>query len=168
MGGGGTAKEVSRLDAPAAELSPNPVGGGGAVKEVSRLDAPAAAILMFPPPPTRMVGNVPTADERAMFVLLEVVIILCLGVKFLGIAVLIFEVVIDVIRIGDLMGVWVVVVVTGRKILIGVPLGRGMSRGCCWLTSPGALTIIVELAGRKSLMGDGVPGALTVMPGDLS
>ena len=59
-------KEESRLDAPAAELSPNPVGVGGAVKEVSRLDAPAAAILMFPPPPTRMVGKVPTAEERAM------------------------------------------------------------------------------------------------------
>ena len=155
-------KGVSRFDAPAAELSPNPVGGGGAVKELSRLDVPAAANLMFAPPPTRMVGNVPTAEERAMFVLLEVVMILDLGVKFLGIAVLTDEVTIDVVRIGVLMGVWVVV--AGRKIL--VPLGRGMRRCCCWLTSPGALTIMVELAGRKSLMGEGVPD--TVMPGELS
>ncbi len=35
-----------------------------------------------------MVGNVPTAEEREMVVLLEVVMILGLGVKFLGIAVL--------------------------------------------------------------------------------
>ena len=62
------------------------------------------------------------------------------------------------------MGVWVEV--AGRKIL--VPLGRGMRRCCCWLTSPGALTIMVELAGRKSLMGDGVPDALTVMSGERS
>ena len=158
-------KEVSRLDAPAAELSPNPEGGGGAVKEVSRLDAPAAANLMFAPPPTRMVDNVPTAEERAMVVLL-VVMILGLGVKFLGIAVLTDEERIDVLRIGVLMGVWVVVEVAGRKIL--VPLGRGMRRCCCWLTSPGALTIMVELAGRKSLMGDGVPHALTVMSGERS
>ena len=130
------------------------------MKEVSRLDAPAAANLMFAPPPTRMVDNVPTAEESAMVVLL-VVMILGLGVKFLGIAVLTDEVRIDV-RIGVLMGVWVVV--AGRKIL--VPLGRGMRRCCCWLTSPGALTIMVELAGRKSLMGEGVPD--TVMPGELS
>ena len=136
------------------------------MKELSRLDVPAAANLMFAPPPTRMVGNVPTAEERAMFVLLEVVMILDLGVKFLGIAVLTDEVTIDVVRIGVLMGVWVVVEVAGRKIL--VPLGRGMRRCCCWLTSPGALTIMVELAGRKSLMGDGVPAALTVMSGDRS
>ena len=159
-------KGVSRFDAPAAELSPNPVGGGGAVKKLSRLDAPAAANLMFAPPPTRMVGNVPTAEERAMFVLLEVVMILDLGVKFLGIAVLTDEVRIDEVKIGVLMGVWVVVEVAGRKIL--VPLGRGMRRCCCWLTSPGALTIMVELAGRKSLMGDGVPHALTVMSGERS
>ena len=132
------------------------------MKEVSRLDAPAAANLMFAPPPTRMVDNVPTAEESAMVVLL-VVMILGLGVKFLGIAVLTDEVRIDV-RIGVLMGVWVVVEVAGRKIL--VPLGRGMRRCCCWLTSPGALTIMVELAGRKSLMGEGVPD--TVMPGELS
>ena len=131
------------------------------MKEVSRLDAPAAANLMFAPPPTRMVDNVPTAEERAMVVLL-VVMILGLGVKFLGIAVLTDEVMIDVVRIGVLMGVWVEV--AGRKIL--VPLGRGMRRCCCWLTSPGALTIMVELAGRKSLMGEGVPD--TVMPGELS
>ena len=136
------------------------------MKEVSRLDAPAAANLMFAPPPTRMVDNVPTAEERAMLVLLEVVMILGLGVKFLGIAVLTDEERIDVLRIGVLMGVWVVVEVAGRKIL--VPLGRGMSRCCCWLTSPGALTIMVELAGRKSLMGDGVPDALTVMSGERS
>ena len=135
------------------------------MKEVSRLDAPAAANLMFAPPPTRMVDNVPTAEERAMLVLLEVVMILGLGVKFLGIAVLTDEARIDV-RIGVLMGVWVVVEVAGRKIL--VPLGRGMRRCCCWLTSPGALTIMVELAGRKSLMGDGVPDALTVMSGERS
>ena len=145
-----------------SELSPIPLGGGGAVKDVSRLDAPAAAILMFPPPPTRMVDNVPTAEERAMFMLLEEVMILVLGVKFLGIAVLTDELKIDVVRIGVLMGVWVEV--AGRKIL--VPLGRGMRRCCCWLTSPGALTIMVELAGRKSLMGEGVPD--TVMPGELS
>ena len=96
------------------------------MKDVSRLDAPAAAILMFPPPPTRMVDNVPTAEERAMFMLLEEVMILGLGVKFLGIAVLTVEGVIDVVRIGDLMGVWEV---AGRKILICVPVGRGMSRG---------------------------------------
>ena len=119
-------KGVSRFDAPAAELSPNPVGGGGAVKELSRLDVPAAANLMFAPPPTRMVDNVPTAEERAMVVLL-VVMILGLGVKFLGIAVLTVEVVMDVVRIGDLMGVWEV---ARRKILICVPVGRGMSR--CW------------------------------------
>ena len=119
---------------------------------------------MFAPPPTRMVDNVPTAEERAMLVLLEVVMILGLGVKFLGIAVLTDEERIDVLRIGVLMGVWVVVEVAGRKIL--VPLGRGMRRCCCWLTSPGALTIMVELAGRKSLMGEGVPD--TVMPGELS
>ena len=148
-----------------SELSPIPVGGRGAVKEVSRLDAPAAANLMFAPPPTRMVDNVPTAEERAMVVLL-VVMILGLGVKFLGIAVLTDEERIDVLRIGVLMGVWVVVEVAGRKIL--VPLGRGMRRCCCWLTSPGALTIMVELAGRKSLMGDGVPDALTVMSGERS
>ena len=136
------------------------------MKDVSRLDAPAAAILMFPPPPTRMVDNVPTAEERAMFMLLEEVMILGLGVKFLGIAVLTDEERIDVLRIGVLMGVWVVVEVAGRKIL--VPLGRGMRRCCCWLTSPGALTIMVELAGRKSLMGDGVPHALTVMSGERS
>ena len=133
------------------------------MKEVSRLDAPAAANLMFAPPPTRMVGNVPTAEERAMVVLLEVMI-LGLGVKFLGIAVLTDELKTDVVRIGVLMGVWVEV--AGRKIL--VPLGRGMRRCCCWLTSPGALTIMVELAGRKSLMGDGVPHALTVMSGERS
>ena len=97
-------------------------------------------------------------------VVLLVVMILGLGVKFLGIAVLTDEERIDVLRIGVLMGVWVVV--AGRKIL--VPLGRGMSRCCCWLTSPGALTIMVELAGRKSLMGDGVPDALTVMSGERS
>ena len=46
-----------------------------------------------------------------------------------------------------------------------LPLGRGMSRCCYWLTSPGALalTIMVELA----VLGDGVPDALTVMPGEL-
>ena len=141
-----------------SELSPIPVGGRGAVKEVSRLDAPAAAILMFPPPPTRMVDNVPTAEERAMFMLLEEVMILGLGVKFLGIAVLTVEVVMDVVRIGDLMGVWEV---AERKILICVPVGRGMSR--CWVTPPGGLTVMVEV-GQEILKGD----ALTLMPGELS
>ena len=141
-----------------SELSPIPVGGRGAVKEVSRLDAPAAAILMFPPPPTRMVDNVPTAEERAMLVLLEVVRILVLGVKFLGIAVLTVEVVMDVVKIGDLMGVWEV---AERKILICVPDGRGMSRG--WVTPPGGLTVMVEV-GQEILKGD----ALTLMPGELS
>ena len=145
-----------------SELSPIPVGGRGAVKEVSRLDAPAAAILMFPPPPTRMVDNVPTAEERAMFMLLEEVMILVLGVKFLGIAVLTVEGVIDVVRIGDLMGVWEV---AERKILICVPVGRGMSR--CWVTPPGGLTVMVEV-GQEILKGDGVPYALTEIPGELS
>ena len=128
------------------------------MKDVSRLDAPAAAILMFPPPPTRMVDNVPTAEERAMLVLLEVVRILVLGVKFLGIAVLTVEVVMDVVRIGDLMGVWEV---ARRKILICVPVGRGMSRG--WVTPPGGLTVMVEV-GQEILKGD----ALTLMPRELS
>ena len=132
------------------------------MKEVSRLDAPAAANLMFPPPPTRMVDNVPTAEERAMFMLLEEVMILGLGVKFLGIAVLTVEGVIDVVRIGDLMGVWEV---AERKILICVPVGRGMSR--CWVTPPGGLTVMVEV-GLEILKGDGVPYALTEIPGELS
>ena len=132
------------------------------MKEVSRLDAPAAANLMFAPPPTRMVDNVPTAEERAMLVLLEVVRILVLGVKFLGIAVLTVEVVMDVVRIGDLMGVWEV---AERKILICVPVGRGMSR--CWVTPPGGLTVMVEV-GLEILKGDGVPYALTEIPGELS
>ena len=127
-----------------------------------RFDATAAAILMFPPPPTRTVGN-PTAEERAMFVLFEVVMILGLGAKFLGIVVLTVEVKLDVVRIGVLMRVWEV---PGRKSLIGVPLGREMSR-CC-VTSPGGLTVMVEVAGRKILIGDGVPTALTEMLGELS
>ena len=93
-----------------------------------------------------------------MFMLLEVVRILGLGVKFLGIAVLTVEVVMDVVRIGDLMGVWEV---ARRKILICVPVGRGMSRG--WVTPPGGLTVMVEV-GQEILKGD----ALTLMPGELS
>ena len=97
-----------------------------------------------------------------MLVLLEVVRILVLGVKFLGIAVLTVEGVIDVVRIGDLMGVWEV---AECKILICVPVGRGMSR--CWVTSPGGLTVMVEV-GLEILKGDGVPYALTEIPGELS
>ena len=81
------------------------------MKELSRLDAPAAAILMFPPPPTQTVCNPPTAERRAMFMLLEVVMILGLGVVVLTV-----EVKFDVVRIDVLMGVWEV---AGRMILIG-------------------------------------------------